>query len=540
VARAPGTDRKRHSSSVSWKRDRTQGTAHHSHHLQQAFSTLPIHSRVPRKHLELPDKEHTSAAKRYLTEMNDLTGSAATDMSWSLLDKLAPETRILIYGHVLSFETPVKHAANLQPFLQKLTGAKSNSAVESVEEESEFNWESIDGEDELEVQNTEAEPELSSSTKVRDTKERLCLVDTSILTTSKLVYTDAIAIIYKINIINADALLYNYGIFISLQATDLSLATRIVANLDTMHDRDPTKVDKAFGPVTRRAIFIVTGLPAIFPQLRSSTLCINVNARHLICVAELIRAWPGCSMVCFDGVGSLATSWSSLPNLKFTVHCRATMQRWADQTGDITSTFFTPVDVSANVLYRALQADPECSRARFARSFFDRIHATVLPEDYGAIDEDSHEFWTVIDVCLTAFQRTYAEHMRTSWPEHFQGHREVSSDRRLQTKLSYVQGDLRGIGNTSLRATQGYMTHKLSEYPVKRSRRDMKECLAKTHSTKLMLQAPAAGFSFKTLLAAWYGLEVSLGQDKKKATTCLCAGGTAEEERRKRVNVSKP
>jgi hypothetical protein len=267
----------------------------------------------------------------------------------------------------------------------------------------------------LEIQTTEAEYKLSLSTKARDTKERLCPVNTFILTTSKLVYTEAIGVFDKTNIINADALLCNYGIVNLPQVMDLSLATRIVANLGTTHDSDPMKIDKTFGPVMKRAIFTaMAGLPAIFPQLRSSTVCINVNARHLFCVARLIRAWSGCSIVSFDGVGSLATSWSSLPNLKFTVHCRASMQRWADQTGDITSTFFTPVDVSANVLYRALQADPQCSRARFVRSFFDCIHATVLPEDNGAIDEDSHEFWTVIDVCLTAFQRTYAEHTRTS------------------------------------------------------------------------------------------------------------------------------
>jgi hypothetical protein len=67
--------------------------------------------------------------------MNDLTGSQATDMSCPLLDKLAPETPILIYEYVSSFGTPVKHATNLQPFLQKLTEVKSNSAVESVEED---------------------------------------------------------------------------------------------------------------------------------------------------------------------------------------------------------------------------------------------------------------------------------------------------------------------------------------------------------------------------------------------------------------------
>ena len=60
--------------------------------------------------------------------MSDHACSDTLDMSCPLLEKLAPETRSIIYEYVLSFETPVKHATNLQPFLQKLT-AKNNEGI---------------------------------------------------------------------------------------------------------------------------------------------------------------------------------------------------------------------------------------------------------------------------------------------------------------------------------------------------------------------------------------------------------------------------
>lgn len=45
----------------------------------------------------------------------------------SLLDKLAPEIRNVIYEYVLSFDTPLKHVTRMKPFVKKLTGAEATS-----------------------------------------------------------------------------------------------------------------------------------------------------------------------------------------------------------------------------------------------------------------------------------------------------------------------------------------------------------------------------------------------------------------------------
>jgi hypothetical protein len=164
--------------------------------------------------------------------MDDLTTSNTTDMSSPLLDKLAPETRILIYEYVLSFDVPIKHTTNMQPFLWKLTGAKSHSAGDSVEEDNESDWESIDGEDESKIRSTEADLESAPALEQSEITQSLHHVNTSILTVSKLVYREAIAVFYKTNTVKVDPQLCDYEAFQAPRATDLSLATRIVAEID--------------------------------------------------------------------------------------------------------------------------------------------------------------------------------------------------------------------------------------------------------------------------------------------------------------------
>jgi hypothetical protein len=61
--------------------------------------------------------------------MSDLTHPDKLEMSCPLLEKLAPETRAIIYEYVLSFETLVKHATNLKPFLEKLTGGNTDLKI---------------------------------------------------------------------------------------------------------------------------------------------------------------------------------------------------------------------------------------------------------------------------------------------------------------------------------------------------------------------------------------------------------------------------
>jgi len=159
--------------------------------------------------------------------MSDLPQPDTTDMSCPLLNKLAPETRVLIYEYVLSFGMPVKHATNLKPFLHKLTGSKTNLKISDkhatrskaflekftesksdpelesagaddesaeAEKDNESDWESIEGEDDSDLQSTEAELQSSPSTEATSEPEPLRLVNTSILAASKLIYKEAIAV----------------------------------------------------------------------------------------------------------------------------------------------------------------------------------------------------------------------------------------------------------------------------------------------------------------------------------------------------------
>lgn len=131
--------------------------------------------------------------------MDDLTRLVATDMSCPFLDKLAPETRTLIYEYVLTFNHPVKHAKRMQPFVKKLTGTESIPNLES----------------------TAAELEPESDAKARRNTTVLGPVDTSILTTSKVIFNEAIVVFYSKNIIRANPEMCSSKHLVSPLATDL-------------------------------------------------------------------------------------------------------------------------------------------------------------------------------------------------------------------------------------------------------------------------------------------------------------------------------
>ena len=327
--------------------------------------------------------------------MNNLAGSDSVDMSCPLLNKLAPETITLIYEHVLSFEMPVKHATNMQPFLRKLTG------VEGVEDE-----------DNSDLQSTRAEPESSLSANARGNEKSLQHVNTSILTTSKLIYTEAIAVLYERNIISIHAGFCDYKALKSPLATDLSLATQIVSKIDMLDDQDAAKTAESIGPFLSNALLVATmGLPAIFPNSHSSNVYVYVSSRIIFDIAAMLRSLPGCRTLSFDGVGSMVASIHHYPYLNFIVQCEAIMERWATKTEDHSTRplhpiQFTAIQFTANSLYRASRADPVGIFAIYARKLFlaSRTHVSILPANYGAIEQDNHEFWTLIDICLDLTQ----------------------------------------------------------------------------------------------------------------------------------------
>lgn len=375
--------------------------------------------------------------------MSDLTHSDTLDMSCPLLDKLAPETRAIIYEYVLSFETPVKHATNLKPFLEKLTGGKTDMKIstkhvtnsrsflgrftkgksdpevesaeaevesagaenESAEEENKSDWESIEGEDDSDLQSTGAEPESSPSTEATGESEPLRLVNTSILTANKLIYTEAIAVFYKTNIISIDAQFLVFEALESPQTTDLSLATQIVTRSDLTKMAQNSK-NGEFGPIESNAIRVtMVAIPAIFPNMRSSKFFMYVDMKFLFHLAATMRAMPIISETCFDGVGSFMAYSSRSRDIKFVVQCKEMMERWAAPTDNIPLNTLQPLLVTAGSLYRASRGNPQGIYAQYARNLFSAASQASVPQGYGLIDYDSYEFWTVIDQVLSSYQQ---------------------------------------------------------------------------------------------------------------------------------------
>jgi hypothetical protein len=104
----------------------------------------------------------------------------------------------------------------MQPFVKKLTGVEPESESRSTGSQTE----------------TVAEP--------------LRRVNTSILTTNKLIYIEAIAVLYARNPLHFDAQMCAHEDIVSPHATDLSLATNVIVKIDDSLDpRAAHRVGKA-------------------------------------------------------------------------------------------------------------------------------------------------------------------------------------------------------------------------------------------------------------------------------------------------------
>ena len=96
-------------------------------------------------------------------------------MACPLLKELAPEIRNLIYGYVLTFNTPLKHAQKSQPLINKL------------------------------CQSSDSETETASSAGSSHIADSLQLVDTALLSTCRLILKEAIVAFHENNTIYLDA-----------------------------------------------------------------------------------------------------------------------------------------------------------------------------------------------------------------------------------------------------------------------------------------------------------------------------------------------
>jgi len=264
----------------------------------------------------------------------------------------------------------------------------------------------LEDEDNSDSQSTEAESESSLSAKARDNEAPIQYVNTSILTASKLIYTEAIAVFYKRNIISIQARLCDYRDLESPLATDLSLATQTVTKIDMLLGHIVSKTPESIGPFLTDAILVaIADLPAVFPNSRSSDVYLYVDSNIIFHIAAMIRSLPGCRTLSFDEVGSMVASFHHNPYLRFIVQCKEIMKRWATKTEHLSTRTLLSTRLSANSLYLASRADPEGIFAMHAHKLFARTHMHILPDNYGAIEQDGHEFWTLIDTCLELWQR---------------------------------------------------------------------------------------------------------------------------------------
>jgi len=288
------------------------------------------------------------------------------------LDKLAPETRAMIYKYVLSFDTPLKHITKMQPFVKKLTGSEVESGPPH-----------ITGSD------TEAITELQR-------------VNTSILTASKPVYVEAVAVFYKLNTIHFDAQMCTFESLVSPRATDLSLVTQVVVKIDD-------SVGPEIGVRLGSAMAMSTAtIPAIVPNLRTCSAYISVDTEPypsmiLAILGSSLRHVDSFSKVYFNGVGSVHVVLKDSPCVELVLQSRCTIDRWASP-GPIPTGGLTLTNVSATSLYQASRGDPQNVYMQHAKYVFNIFKYLLGPLGTEKLDLDGYDFWTCVDAGLCMSQ----------------------------------------------------------------------------------------------------------------------------------------
>jgi hypothetical protein len=322
------------------------------------------------------------------THLSSPTYPTTSDMPCTLLEKLAAETRVMIYEYVLTFDTPIKHVQKMQPFVEKLTGARSGSGPDQMQS--------------ILKKVAEAGSKLIPKSEANDV---LRPVDTAILTTRKPVYTEAIAVFYTSNTIFLQAQLCSRRDNTFPHATDLSIATQVAARLKTPSWAFPPgeiRFDKVME-------FALHQMPRLFPALHTATIYIDSNfALRFIAETKYLRGITSHDNVSFDRVGSMIAILRDTPCIKLNVQLPDAMVRWASPVVAVPAREVTFQNASANLLCRETRAggfaDPQNRPAALAQLAFDFIRS--YPElDIGPVEPDGHEFWTVVDAVLSLFQR---------------------------------------------------------------------------------------------------------------------------------------
>lgn len=288
-------------------------------------------------------------------------------MSCPLLEKFAPETRSLIWEYVLTFDAPLRHIQQMRPFIEKFG------------------------------QSTKPDTETSSSEEPSAVSDLSDRANTSILTTNKLVYNEAIPVFYKHNTIKVDAAICKPENTATLRATDLSLAAQVTAESELRTNATDGKI-ATLGDV---AHFAVGEFATIFPKLKTVTIYLYTDAlptpvTALFAMAAAVRSTRRFGAVKFEGVGSVIAGPIQPPGrakLSMVMQCKASVDRWANDE------VVTDKDSVLSMSMRFVHDHPREKRPRtvdpIAQQFFDRLHDSIVPGDYGSIDTGGYEFWTV-------------------------------------------------------------------------------------------------------------------------------------------------
>jgi hypothetical protein len=290
-------------------------------------------------------------------------------MSCPFLQKLAPETRNLIYEYVLTFDAPLKHVRQLRPFLEKFGQST-----------------------ELETETASSEERSTVSTS--DSSNR---ANTSILSTSKLIYTEAIVALYKSNVIIIDSRMLSNPDkdqqTATILASDLSLATQVEVKLKLSFG---TANEVVVGLGGSREL-LVTAFPQMFPKLDAASVCIYTDpspnpVAALFVAAHAMRLSEWFDTVQFEGVGSVVAYRLDQPQMRLAVRCQAAIEHWEnDGVPGLPGFLF----VTAREMYRNSRGLPPGTVDATAQGLFNRGHNGVLPRDYPVFEAGTHEFWTV-------------------------------------------------------------------------------------------------------------------------------------------------
>jgi hypothetical protein len=281
----------------------------------------------------------------------------------------------------------------MRPFVGKLSGAGSGSGLKQVQST-------------ILKELTKAGSKVGVKAKAAQGSEpsgvdgSLRRIDTSILTTCKLVYNEAISVFYTSNIILFEAQLCRRKDITHPRGTDLSLATRMVIKIDQPLFLTHIRPDDFWD-------FALLMIPKLLPNLRTGTIYVPTDsAAHFIAELRILRGTLYRKAISFDAPGSMvATFFGGEPCVKLIMKSEHAMRRWKSFTVNIPAGLVTMHNASANLLFlntRAGLTGPQNRYAGLARTAFD--FTKTLPElDLGSVEPDSWEFWTVVDAGLSLF-----------------------------------------------------------------------------------------------------------------------------------------